>query len=107
LIWERTRPAQRLRPALRGYFPAALEAFEDLAATDTLELIFQGPDPASQARSSSSQISSTPGGVPRGTPRRPGRVDGGRWGPAPRCRAVGPLQGRGDGGFGPRVESEL
>ena len=33
LIWERTRCTQRLRHALRDYFPAALEAFEDLAAT--------------------------------------------------------------------------
>ena len=31
LIWERTRHTQRLRHALREYFPAALEAFEDLA----------------------------------------------------------------------------
>jgi hypothetical protein len=29
LIWERTRHTQRLRPALRDYFPAALVAFED------------------------------------------------------------------------------
>lgn len=27
LIWERTRHTQRLRHALRDYFPAALEAF--------------------------------------------------------------------------------
>ncbi len=32
LIWERTRHVQRLRHALREYFPAALEAFEDLDA---------------------------------------------------------------------------
>ena len=32
LIWERTRHTQRLRHALRDYFPAALEAFEDLDA---------------------------------------------------------------------------
>src|SRR5207244_6259631 len=37
LIWERTRCTQRLRHALRDYFPAALEAFEDLDAGDTLE----------------------------------------------------------------------
>jgi len=39
LIWERTRHTQRLRHALRDYFPAALEAFEDLDAADTLELL--------------------------------------------------------------------
>ena len=31
LIWERTRQVQRLRHLLREYFPAVLEAFEDLA----------------------------------------------------------------------------
>ena len=39
LIWERTRASQRLRHALREYFPAALVAFEDLDAADTLELL--------------------------------------------------------------------
>lgn len=39
LIWERTRHTQRLRHALREYFPAALEAFEDLAVADALELL--------------------------------------------------------------------
>jgi transposase len=46
LIWERTRHAQRLRHALREYFPAALEAFEDLDAADALELLARAPDPA-------------------------------------------------------------
>jgi hypothetical protein len=31
LIWERTRHTQRLRNAVREFFPAALDAFEDLA----------------------------------------------------------------------------
>jgi transposase len=57
LIWERTRAGQRLRHALREYFPAALEAFEDLDATDTLELLVKAPDPASAARLSTAQIS--------------------------------------------------
>src|SRR5271166_4898008 len=39
LIWERTRAVQRLRHQLREYFPAALEAFEDLDAPGTLELL--------------------------------------------------------------------
>ena len=34
LIWDRTRAVQRLRHQLREYFPAALEAFEDLDAPD-------------------------------------------------------------------------
>ena len=57
LIWERTRHAHRLRHALRDYFPAALEAFEDLDAPDTLELLARAPDPASAARLTTAQIS--------------------------------------------------
>jgi transposase len=56
LIWERTRHTQRVRHALREYFPAALEAFPDLDAADTLELLGKAPDPASAARLSLSQI---------------------------------------------------
>jgi transposase len=57
LIWERTRAVQRLRHALREYFPAALDAFEDLDAADTLELLTKAPDPGSAARLSINQIS--------------------------------------------------
>jgi len=57
LIWERTRHTQRLYHALREYFPAALRAFDDLDAVDTLELLGKAPDPASAARLSISQIS--------------------------------------------------
>src|ERR1700676_5021880 len=56
LIWERTRHTQRLRHALRDYFPAALEAFADLDAADTLELLAKAPDPASAARLTTAQI---------------------------------------------------
>ena len=45
LIWERTRQVQRLRHQLLGYYPAALEAFDDLDAPDTLELLGKAPDP--------------------------------------------------------------
>ena len=57
LIWERTRHTQRLRQALRDYFPAALEAFEDLDAPDALELLALAPDPASAAKLTLPQIS--------------------------------------------------
>jgi transposase len=57
LIWERTRCTQRLRHALRDYFPAALEAFEDLDATDTLELLARAPEPAAAAKLTTAQIS--------------------------------------------------
>jgi len=49
LIWERTRHMLRLRNALREFFPAALVAFDDLAAKDALELLGAAPDPASAA----------------------------------------------------------
>ncbi|MGW3974941.1 IS110 family transposase [Streptomyces ardesiacus] len=57
LIWERTRHTQRLRHALRDYFPAALQAFDDLDAADTLELLGKAPTPQLAARLTVSQIS--------------------------------------------------
>jgi hypothetical protein len=57
LIWERTRGVQRLRHQLREYFPAALEAFDDLDAADTLELLSKAPDPARAARLTRAQVS--------------------------------------------------
>ena len=45
LIWERTRHVQRLRQALGDFFPAALEAFDDVTAPDALELLGQGSRP--------------------------------------------------------------
>ncbi|MFE9695228.1 IS110 family transposase, partial [Micromonospora sp. NPDC005806] len=58
LIWERTRHTLRLRQALREFFPAALVAFDNLAAADTLELLGKAPDPASAARLTTTQITS-------------------------------------------------
>jgi len=57
LIWERTRQVQRLRHQLLGYYPAALEAFDDLDAPDTLELLGKAPDPARGARLTRAQVS--------------------------------------------------
>ncbi len=57
LIWERTRHTQRLRHQLREYFPAALSAFEDLAAPDVLELLGKAPDPARARGLTRAQIS--------------------------------------------------
>jgi transposase len=57
LIWERTRQVQRLRHQLREYFPAALEAFEDLDAPDTLELLRKAPEPARAAKLTRAQVS--------------------------------------------------
>jgi len=57
LIWERTRQVQRLRHQLLGYYPAALEAFDDLDAADTLELLGKAPDPARAAKLTRAQVS--------------------------------------------------
>ena len=56
LIWERTRHVQRLRQALQDFFPASLEAFEDLTAPDALELLAKAADPATAARLTRAQI---------------------------------------------------
>ena len=56
LIWDRSRQVLRLRAALREFFPAALQAFDDLAAPDALELLAAAPDPASAAGLQPSKI---------------------------------------------------
>jgi hypothetical protein len=56
LIWDRHRQVLRLRSGLRDYFPAALEAFDDLAAADALDLLGAAPDPQRAARLSRSRI---------------------------------------------------
>ena len=56
LIWERTRHTLRLRQALLDFFPAALAAFDDLCAPDTLELLGVAPDPVSAAGLGEEQI---------------------------------------------------
>jgi transposase len=50
LVWDRTRQVLRLRSVLREFFPAALQAFDDLAAGDALELLDRAPDPDQAAR---------------------------------------------------------
>jgi transposase len=56
LIWDRQRQLLRMRSTLREYFPAALEAFDDLAGADALELLGVAADPHSAARLSRSRI---------------------------------------------------
>jgi transposase len=56
LIWDRARHLLRLRGALREFFPAALQAFPELTASDALELLERAPDPARAARLSRSKI---------------------------------------------------
>ena len=57
MIWDRTRAVQRLRAQLREYFPAALEAFGDPGAPDTLELLGKAPDPARARKLTRAQVS--------------------------------------------------
>jgi hypothetical protein len=57
MIWERTRQVQRLRHQLLEYFPAALEAFDDLDAPDTLELLGKAPDPQRARKLTRAQVS--------------------------------------------------
>jgi Transposase/Transposase IS116/IS110/IS902 family len=56
LIWDRHRHLLRLRGALVEFFPAALDAFDDLSAPDALELLGAAPDPISAARLSRARI---------------------------------------------------
>jgi len=50
LVWERTRHVLRLRSTLRDFFPAALQAFSELDAGDTLAVLAAAPDPDTAAR---------------------------------------------------------
>src|SRR3954451_10030648 len=56
LVWDRTRQVLRLRGVLREFFPAALVAFADLDASDTLELLAAAPDPDRAVRLSRAKI---------------------------------------------------
>lgn len=56
LIWERTRHTNRLRCALREYFPAALATFESLADRDTLAVLGRTPTPDEAARLTPGQV---------------------------------------------------
>jgi transposase len=55
-IWERTRQVLRLRSALREYFPAAFESFDDLAAKDALLLLGRAPSPARAVKLTRGQV---------------------------------------------------
>src|SRR6478672_10012402 len=58
LIWARTRHSNALRSALREYYPAALETFDDLADRDALAILGRAPTPVDAARLSLSKIRS-------------------------------------------------
>ena len=56
LIWDRVRQTNRLRSALREYFPGALEAFPKLAHGDALGVLATAPGPREAARLTITQI---------------------------------------------------
>ena len=45
MIWTRQRNTNTIRSMLREYYPAALEAFDDLAHPDALAVLAAAPDP--------------------------------------------------------------
>lgn len=55
-VWERTRQVLRLRSTLLEYFPAAVQAFEDLAAPDALSVLGRAPAPDRAAKLTRSQL---------------------------------------------------
>lgn len=56
LIWDRTHHTNQLRNALREYYPAALETFDDLAGRDALAILGRAPTPTMGARLTLPQI---------------------------------------------------
>jgi hypothetical protein len=76
LIWARNRQTNALRNALREYYPAALEAFGDLADRDTLAVLAKAPAPAAGASLTLGQIQAAlkRGGRQRNIERRAGEI---------------------------------
>lgn len=58
LIWDRTRHTNRLRNDLREYFPAALEAFDELSHRDAVAVLGNAPHPDQARQLSIAQIRS-------------------------------------------------
>ncbi len=56
LIWTRVRHTNQLRNALREYYPAALETFDDLAHRDAVAVLGRAPTPSIGARLTLPQI---------------------------------------------------
>ena len=58
MVWTRTRHTNQLRSTLREFYPAALEAFDDLASGDALAVLSIAPTPARGRGLSRSKIAS-------------------------------------------------
>jgi transposase len=56
MVWEKRRHANRLRSMMREYYPAALEAFTDLAHHDAIAVLSAAPTPTVGARLTKPQI---------------------------------------------------
>ncbi len=56
LIWTRTRHSNQLRSTLREFYPAALEAFDELAHRDALAILAIAPTPEQGRRLSTAKI---------------------------------------------------
>ena len=56
LIWTRQRQTNALRSTLREFYPAALEAFDDLAGRDALAVLAKAPTPALGRRLGTTQV---------------------------------------------------
>jgi transposase len=58
LIWARTRHTNALRSALREYYPAALQVFDNLADRDALAVLGRAPSPDEAAHLSLAKVRS-------------------------------------------------
>ena len=76
LIWERTRHTNRLRSALREYYPGALVAFGDLSHLDAVAVLGRAPTPGAGKTLTITQIKAVlrRGGRKRNIDRRAGEI---------------------------------
>ena len=76
LVWDRNRQTNRLRNALREYFPQALEAFPSLAHGDAVGVLATAAEPREAARLRVSQIRAAlrRGGRKRNVERRTAEI---------------------------------
>ncbi|MGD9795119.1 MAG: IS110 family transposase [Acidimicrobiia bacterium] len=56
MVWTRTRQANQLRSTLREFYPAALEAFDDLDGRDALAVLTIAPTPTQGKQLSTAKI---------------------------------------------------
>ncbi len=76
LIWTRQRQLNQLRSALREFYPAALQAFPELAHGDCLGVLAVAPTPTRGRKLTLTQIKAAMkrGGRKRGFERRPPKI---------------------------------